>query len=129
MKDASSTAIYGARAGNGVIIITTKKGKTGAPTVTYSGTASVQTLANSYDMLDAKDFMIQSNRYQYEQWMKDNKIGIYGGKNESEASSTYTPRYTDAQISNPTMIQIGLMKLPVQVFRPNIIFQLMVELI
>ena len=102
LKDASSTAIYGARAGNGVIIITTKKGKTGAPTVTYSGTASVQTLANSYDMLDAKDFMIQSNRYQYEQWMKDNKIGIYGGKNESEASSTYTPRYTDAQISNPT---------------------------
>ena len=38
LKDASSTAIYGARAGNGVIIITTKKGKTGAPKVTYSGT-------------------------------------------------------------------------------------------
>lgn len=101
LKDASSTAIYGARAGNGVIIITTKKGKTGAPKVTYSGTASVQTLANSYDMLDAKDFMIQSNRYQYEQWIKDNKIGIYGGRNESDASSPYIPRYTDAQISNP----------------------------
>ena len=53
LKDASSTAIYGARAGNGVIIVTTKKGKTGAPKVTYSGTASVQTLANSYDMLNA----------------------------------------------------------------------------
>ena len=36
LKDASSTAIYGARAGNGVIIITTKKGQTGAPKVTYS---------------------------------------------------------------------------------------------
>ena len=46
LKDASSTAIYGARAGNGVIIITTKKGKTGAPKVTYSGTATVQTLAS-----------------------------------------------------------------------------------
>ena len=50
LKDASSTAIYGARAGNGVIIITTKKGKTGAPKVTYSGTATVQTLASDYDM-------------------------------------------------------------------------------
>lgn len=94
LKDASSTAIYGARAGNGVIIVTTKKGKTGAPKVTYSGTASVQTLANSYDMLNAKDYMTQSNRYQYEQWMKDNKIGVYGGKSESEASSAYVPRYT-----------------------------------
>ena len=50
LKDASSTAIYGARAGNGVIIITTKKGKTGAPKVTYSGTATVQTLASDYDV-------------------------------------------------------------------------------
>ncbi len=101
LKDASSTAIYGSRAGNGVIIVTTKKGKTGAPKVTYSGTASVQTLATDYDMLNVSDFMIQSNRYQKEQWMKDNGIGIYGGKSESQASSTYTPRYTDTQISNP----------------------------
>ncbi len=101
LKDASSTAIYGSRAGNGVIIVTTKKGKTGAPKVTYSGTATVQTLATDYDMLNASDFMIQSNRYQKEQWMKDNGIGIYGGKNEAQASSPYTPRYTDAQIANP----------------------------
>lgn len=101
LKDASSTAIYGSRAGNGVIIVTTKKGKTGAPKVTYSGTASVQTLATDYDMLNASDYMIQSNRYQKEQWMKDNGIGIYGGKSESQASSAYTPRYTDTQIANP----------------------------
>ena len=72
LKDASSTAIYGARAGNGVIIITTKKGKTGAPKVTYSGTATVQTLAGDYDMLSAKDFMLQSNRYAKEEWMRSN---------------------------------------------------------
>lgn len=101
LKDASSTAIYGSRAGNGVIIVTTKKGKTGAPKVTYSGTATVQTLATDYDMLNASDYMIQSNRYQKEQWMKDNGIGIYGGKSEAQASSPYTPRYTDAQIANP----------------------------
>ena len=40
LKDASATALYGARAGNGVIVITTKKGKSGSPSITYSGTAS-----------------------------------------------------------------------------------------
>ena len=37
LKDASATALYGAKAGNGVIVITTKKGKAGPPSVTYSG--------------------------------------------------------------------------------------------
>lgn len=101
LKDASSTAIYGARAGNGVIIITTKKGKTGAPKVTYSGTASVQTMAAKYEMLSAKDFMIQSNRYALEEWRRSNGIGIYGGKSEAEATTPYTPYYTDAEIANP----------------------------
>lgn len=101
LKDASSTAIYGARAGNGVIIITTKKGKTGAPKVTYSGTVTVQTLADDYDMLDARNFMLQSNRYAKEEWMRANGIGVYGGKNEGEASSAYKPYYTEAQINTP----------------------------
>lgn len=101
LKDASSTAIYGARAGNGVIIITTKKGKTGAPKVTYSGTVTVQTLADDYDMLDARNFMLQSNRYAKEEWMRANGIGVYGGKNEDEASSAYKPYYTEAQINTP----------------------------
>lgn len=101
LKDASSTAIYGARAGNGVIIITTKKGKTGAPKVTYSGTASVQTMAAKYEMLSAKDFMIQSNRYALEEWRRSNGIGVYGGKSEAEAATPYTLYYTDAEIANP----------------------------
>ena len=101
LKDASSTAIYGARAGNGVIIITTKKGKTGAPKVTYSGTASVQTMAAKYEMLSVKDFMIQSNRYALEEWRRSNGIGVYGGKSEAEAATPYTPYYTDAEIANP----------------------------
>ena len=43
LKDASSAAIYGSRASNGVIIITTKRGKGGKPQVSYSGSVSVQT--------------------------------------------------------------------------------------
>ena len=101
LKGPNAAALYGSRAGNGVIIITTKKGKTGAPKVTYSGTATVQTLASDYDMLGAQDFMIQSNRYAKEEWMRANGIGVYGGKTEGEASTAYKPYYTDAQINAP----------------------------
>ena len=100
LKDASSTAIYGARAGNGVIIVTTKKGKSGKPNVKYSGSVSTQQIANNYEVLNAKDFMIQSNRYYKERWMKENKIGIYGGVDESSVQP-FTPKYSDEDIQNP----------------------------
>lgn len=100
LKDASSTAIFGARAGNGVIIITTKKGKTGAPKVTYSGTVSVQTLSDEYEMLNAHDFMVEANRYAKENWMRTNKIGVYGGISEADVSP-YQPTYSDSQLANP----------------------------
>lgn len=52
LKDASATAIYGSRASNGVIIITTKKGATGAkPSVTYDGNVSFGTLTNTLKTL------------------------------------------------------------------------------
>lgn len=101
LKDASATAIYGARAGHGVIIVTTKKGKQGNAKVTYSGTVSVQDMAKKYEMLNAHDFMQVTNDYLHENWMRTNGIGVYGGKSESEASSPFTPRYSDAEIANP----------------------------
>jgi len=56
LKDASSTAIYGSRASNGVIIITTKKGKEGKVRVAFSSTNSVQTRAQMVDMLSTSQF-------------------------------------------------------------------------
>ncbi|HJD92920.1 TonB-dependent receptor [Bacteroides coprosuis] len=56
LKDASATAIYGARGGNGVILITTKKGKVGKPSVSYSGYASVSSLPKKLPILSASDF-------------------------------------------------------------------------
>lgn len=104
LKDASSTAIYGARAGNGVIIVTTKRGKTGAAKVSYSGSAAVQDIAKSYEMLDASSFMQATNNYFKELWLHDNKIGIYGGVSLNDPSlPILTLPYTDAQIANPTI--------------------------
>lgn len=102
LKDASSTAIYGARAGNGVIIVTTKRGQTGAAKVSYSGSASVQDIAKSYEMLDASGFMQATNDYFRELWLHDNKIGIYGGVSPDDPSlPALVLPYTEAQIMNP----------------------------
>ena len=57
LKDASATAIYGSRASNGVIIITTKKGKSGtAPKISYNGDITISTIAKKYDVLDAAGY-------------------------------------------------------------------------
>jgi len=100
LKDASSTAIYGARAGNGVIIVTTKKGKAGKPTVKYSGSSSWQKMAKSYEMLNPVDFMRQVNRYGYENWMLSNKIAPYGNADPTSVEA-YIPKYSQEQIANP----------------------------
>lgn len=62
LKDASATAIYGARGANGVVIITTKGGKKGRTEVTYGGIFGVRQLANKLDVMNPYDFV----RYQYE---------------------------------------------------------------
>ncbi len=63
LKDASSTAIYGSRASNGVIIITTKKGQQGGIKVNFNTTNSVQTRAQMVDMLGYDDFVSVINKY------------------------------------------------------------------
>ncbi|MEE4178564.1 MAG: SusC/RagA family TonB-linked outer membrane protein [Bacteroides sp.] len=64
LKDASATAIYGSRASNGVILITTKKGKEGAPlTLSYNGTFSLSMNTKVADFLSAEEFRNQVNTF------------------------------------------------------------------
>lgn len=56
LKDASATAIYGSRASNGVIMITTKRGQTGAAVVTYDGYAGWQEMPKQLDMLNLREY-------------------------------------------------------------------------
>ena len=63
LKDASSTAIYGSRASNGVIIITTKKGQQGAVKVNFNTTNSMQTRAQMVDMLSRDEFVNVINQF------------------------------------------------------------------
>ncbi len=57
LKDASSSAIYGARAANGVVMITTKSGKVGKPTVSYNGSASYRKISKMLDVLSPYEFV------------------------------------------------------------------------
>lgn len=58
LKDASATAIYGSRGANGVVIITTKKGASGKPTVSYSGSVTMSTIRNKADLMNGYDFVL-----------------------------------------------------------------------
>ncbi|MGB3800343.1 MAG: SusC/RagA family TonB-linked outer membrane protein, partial [Lewinella sp.] len=61
LKDASATAIYGVRGANGVVLITTKRGQTGAPRLSYNGTIGTQSAAKTYDVLNAQEFQDYAN--------------------------------------------------------------------
>lgn len=62
LKDASATAIYGSRASNGVIMITTRRGEAGKTRVTYEGSFGVQTLPERLDVMNLTDFAKYRNR-------------------------------------------------------------------
>ena len=66
LKDASATAIYGSRGANGVIIITTKKGKGEKSQVTYEGNFGIQSLRKKINLLNAYDFAILRNDALYD---------------------------------------------------------------
>ncbi len=57
LKDASSTAIYGSRASNGVILVTTKTGRVGKATIDYHGYTTVQTLTKNFNQYDGQQFI------------------------------------------------------------------------
>ena len=71
LKDAASAAIYGAEAGNGVILITTKRGKAGEGKVSYSGQWAIQRLGKEAEVMNAEQYLTyQKNRGSdfYSQW-------------------------------------------------------------
>lgn len=77
LKDASSTAIYGARGANGVVIITTKQGKVGAPQVTYNNWIGFQQPTGKVEVMSPYEFV----KYQYELVpARTNQVYLSGGK-------------------------------------------------
>ncbi|MDR3268745.1 MAG: TonB-dependent receptor [Tannerella sp.] len=104
LKDASATAIYGARAGHGVILVTTKRGQEGKVKIDYAGTMATQSMSNRVKLLNSSEWMSEYNRYQRERYLYDNRMGVYskgGNSNPVDWSGFGGARYSDAQIANP----------------------------
>lgn len=105
LKDASATSIYGSRAANGVILITTKRGKDGLLKVLYSNNFSFQKYNNPFDVLPLNEWMQVRNEAGQEQWDFDNNVIPYGTRTRTEAlanpvNGLYKKSYTKNAINN-----------------------------
>jgi TonB-linked SusC/RagA family outer membrane protein len=101
LKDASSTAIYGARGANGVIIITTKSGKTGKVSVSYNVYSGFKNIANTLNTLSVEDFV----NWQYE------LANLRNEEDNLESYERYFGKYQDidlyaGQVGNDWMEQV-----------------------
>ena len=95
LKDASATAIYGVRASNGVVIITTKRGNTGELKVNYNSSYSYSTIDETADVLSANQFrdFVTANG-------NDAQIGLLGDANTNWQDLIYEDSYgTDQNVS------------------------------
>ncbi len=93
LKDASAAAIYGASAANGVILVTTKTGKSGKPKVEWRSVVTTQQMKSYPERLGAKAFREQANLWTKEYYLYKNKMGVYGD-NPVDLSG-YTPVFAD----------------------------------
>ncbi len=94
LKDAASTALYGSRASNGIVVITTKSGSDSAPKVTFSADWSVATVERYYDLLNAEEFLSiirpSAARSPNPQWNSRDNSSYGTGNTEG---SPYSTRY------------------------------------
>lgn len=105
LRDASATAIYGSKAANGVIIVTTKRDKTGQSNVNYSGYAAFDQVAKNLDMMEADEYRkyVTDNGFSMEpsedygcntNWQKQvQRTGISTNHNVSISGSTDNSMY------------------------------------
>ena len=110
LKDASATAIYGSRGSNGVIIITTKKGRKGQkPSVTYNGNVSMSTVQKTLDVLDASEYRSFIKRYYGEE---SEAVALLGNADTDWQEEIYRPAIaTDHNVT----VAGGLANMPYRV--------------
>jgi TonB-linked SusC/RagA family outer membrane protein len=104
LKDAAATAIYGARAANGIIIIKTKSGKAGKPRVSFGYTYGIEDQAKRYQFLSARDYIYVSrkNTMDYNKTNPDFYLtgGRYGMSTGNPRNSKNTLEFLDTYIQN-----------------------------
>ena len=84
LKDASATAIYGSRGANGVILVTTKKGKEGRVTLNYSGSVTFETLHDVTDMMSASEWLDYARLAKYNMEAYGNRDAAFAPSYEAD---------------------------------------------
>jgi TonB-dependent starch-binding outer membrane protein SusC len=97
LKDASATAIYGANAANGVILITTKRGKKGPAQVEYRASYTLQIPKDYIEVFKAREFMQQHNRLANDLYLLNNGLAPYGNTDPSSVAP-FNPTFPNAQV-------------------------------
>lgn len=90
LKDASAAAIYGSRAGNGVVIITTKKGREGPAKVSFSAKCGTQQIPKKWDVMDAAQYL-KTVQTQYQ----NSNVPLPGGIASQLANNTINTNWQD----------------------------------
>lgn len=97
LKDASATSIYGSKAAGGVILVTTKRGKSEKTVVEFSGNMGWAKVYGLPELLNPYDFMIEKNRESKEKFMYDNQIFPYGNNTWGDFNN-FKPTYRDIDL-------------------------------
>ena len=129
LKDAASAAIYGAQAANGVVLVTTKKGREGRTKVTFDGYYGIQNVAHKVKMLNAREYMTimdeqqvadNSDPYDWDSmpsiWRTDadgNRLGVYDTDwtdqmfKKNASTQSYTIGVTGGNANSTYAMSIG----------------------
>ena len=91
----ASAAIYGVNAGNGVILITTKKGKEGSLNINYNGNTSILRNYPYLKPLGGAEFMQYFNLFEKDMYLAEHGMQPFGS-----AAPDYTPKYSQSEINN-----------------------------
>ncbi len=108
LKDASATALYGARAMNGVIVITTKKGKIGKPIISYTGnfTTYLKPTYNTFNIMNSADQMAVYTELERKGWLN------HSDASRRQDGGVYTKMYDEINRFDATTGQFGLQNTP-----------------
>lgn len=100
LKDASATSIYGSRAANGVVLITTKRGSAGKVDIKFSASISAQKLYGLPEMMSGQEYMRERNKITRELWMNNNDVYPYGSRDWTDSmNAEILYPYSEAEIA------------------------------
>ncbi|MGH7709654.1 MAG: TonB-dependent receptor plug domain-containing protein, partial [Gemmatimonadaceae bacterium] len=103
LKDASAAAIYGSRASNGVVLITTKRGQAGRPRIQFSGYYGSQDLSKKVNMLNAKEYVAYFNEAAKNDGYADDELPFTPGVDD-----TVNTDWQDAMLQSAPVVDLSL---------------------